>query len=401
MNNKEDLLQKVICEETDDILNDLEVLQTSDSELNQEIADYLVFNEILSQALCEERSNPVFTGLVNCSITNEVEPAKPDEEFVKKVQKKLSVDQKPIKIKSQRKLARKNKKRQKKSNLSTVFIFAAVAACLLIFLGISYMKSGSNPPVPELTAGEVRSSDGVKLRDLKLSDTIKTQANQEIVLQLKDGSKVTVKSDSSLKYSAGDESEFYLMGGSLKASVSKQKTGKVIFKSAHLRAEIVGTEFTFSTSRNHDLFELHEGEVNLQSSSKKVTLKGGDSVKVNSNGQLERIFNEAIQELTLVQLPNGKKLRELWSVDTVNFAKYKQNLNVEITTSKDVLRLEIFYKGKMIGEETGKPFYLLGDFNNKIKNWNVSPGKHKYTVKAYSRKGKLLQTKELRFRVLK
>lgn len=156
------------------------------------------------------------------------------------------------------KLKEKQKDSIKKSFLNVFPIKQAVAACFLIGLSIFFYQNYSSSLV-----------------------SFKTDFGEVLKLKLKDGTHVTINSNSSLKYNKNDVREVWLEGEAF-FNVSETENNNLKFQvhTNDLTVQVYGTEFNVNTNRKKTEVFLEKGKIWL-------ALNNGNSKKMSPGNYVE------------------------------------------------------------------------------------------------------------------
>jgi len=135
--------------------------------------------------------------------------------------------------------------------------------------------------------------DGVSHNSKLLYNTIRTQRGNEYNLQLSDGTRIWLNSDSELKYPTifdGDVRKVYLLKGNAYFKVAKNKAKAFIVKMQNQQIKVYGTQFCVDAyNKNNITTVLVEGSIGLSTNTvNEVRLKPGELGKVNmESGDVE------------------------------------------------------------------------------------------------------------------
>ena len=126
-----------------------------------------------------------------------------------------------------------------------------------------------------------------------LYNTIRTQKGNEYNLQLSDGTKIWLNSDSELKYPTrfdGEIRKVYLLKGNVYFKVAKNKAKAFIVKMQNQQIKVYGTQFCIDAyNKNSITTALVEGSIGLSTNvGNEVRLKPGELGKLNiESGDVE------------------------------------------------------------------------------------------------------------------
>ncbi len=271
--------------------------------------------------------------------------------------------------------------RLNKSNLLRIILSGAVAACLLIAVGLSYKYFLNAKPVNSGLA----TVDKVNPENKKVIDRREiNNSGVERKILLDDGSLITLASGSEIRFSDPFDAtkRNVFLKGKANFKVAKDKARPFTVFSGDIITTALGTEFSVSAFQKSEniLVRLFEGKVVI-TSSKTARLRLKESIYLHPGEELIYNNRNAIAKVTFFRknkkiiVSSDKKINELVAVDNPNIPLYdlgswymfnNQSLSQVFDQLKSLYNVEIVYNKKDL-----QKIYFIGKFSKTDSIQNV------------------------------
>ncbi len=204
----------------------------------------------------------------------------------------------------QRKRQRRSKAPKKKTSYQALWI--AVAASILVFMGLFLVGNDSNGQNTdqrivqdsigswEITSGLFTLNNNTLDKKADCRDNDNLRGNGTIVLTLNDKSTFTLSGNIHLDIHAlSDTSMLELAHGNVAARVSKQNNNHVVgVITKHLQVKVIGTAFDVIADNDHSEVVVSEGNVSVKDfiSGKESLLSAGEKIAVQKRKPNDKDF---------------------------------------------------------------------------------------------------------------